>query len=97
MGWLLSGRFPRFLVSPPAVRRADEPLVIDDIAFNGDDGRNADACTSRGCMWGKSSDGKVYVPYVIASHYCKNRILSEKSIIFLSVHQCENNQFVGAA
>ena len=33
--------------------------------------RNADPCTSRGCMWAKYRDGKVYVPYAIANHYCK--------------------------
>lgn len=58
----------------PAVRRPDGPLVIDDIAY-GENERNADGCTSRDCMWPKSSDGKVYVPYVIASHYCKHWIL----------------------
>lgn len=56
----------------PAVRRPDGPLVLDDIAYDGEGERNADGCTSHGCMWGKSSDGKVYVPYVIASHYCKH-------------------------
>lgn len=56
----------------PVVRRPDEPLVIDDIAYNSEKERNADACTSRDCMWGKSSDGLVYVPFVIASHYCKH-------------------------
>uniref|UniRef100_A0A665UBS5 Metalloendopeptidase n=1 Tax=Echeneis naucrates TaxID=173247 RepID=A0A665UBS5_ECHNA len=55
----------------------DEPLVIDDIAYDNEQDRNADQCTSRGCMWGKSSDGKVYVPYVIASHYSSR----ERSII----------------
>ncbi|TNN00247.1 high choriolytic enzyme 1-like [Takifugu flavidus] len=67
------------------VRRPDEPLVIDDIAYSGEGERNADACTSRGCMWAKSSDGKVYVPYVIASHYSSR----ERSIIergLLSFH-----------
>ncbi|KAG7214423.1 hypothetical protein INR49_006380 [Caranx melampygus] len=59
------------------VRREDEPLVIDDIAYDNENERNADQCTSRGCMWGKSSDGKVYVPYVIASHYSSR----ERSII----------------
>ncbi|XP_040895115.1 low choriolytic enzyme-like [Toxotes jaculatrix] len=31
--------------------------------------RNADPCVLRGCMWPKTSDGKVYIPYVIANHY----------------------------
>eukprot|EP00064_Thunnus_orientalis_P013383 superscaffoldBa00002169_g13422 len=30
--------------------------------------RNADPCTSRGCMWGKFTDGKVYIPYYITNH-----------------------------
>ncbi|KAF4071941.1 hypothetical protein AMELA_G00268680 [Ameiurus melas] len=51
-------------------RGVDEPELIEgDIAVYDDNGRNADPCTSRGCMWPKSSDGKVYVPYVIANHY----------------------------
>uniref|UniRef100_A0AAQ6IRE8 Metalloendopeptidase n=1 Tax=Anabas testudineus TaxID=64144 RepID=A0AAQ6IRE8_ANATE len=29
--------------------------------------RNADPCVQRGCKWPKSSDGKVYIPYVIAN------------------------------
>lgn len=93
MGSGVRGQHHRCLVSPPAVRRPDEPLVIDDIAYSGEGERNADACTSRGCMWAKSSDGKVYVPYVIASHYCKHRILLEKSVIFTFIHSYKNNQF----
>ncbi|XP_063052791.1 high choriolytic enzyme 1-like [Engraulis encrasicolus] len=50
------------------VRGADEPLVIDDIAY-GLDGRNADPCTSAACMWPKSGDGNIYVPYTIHDHY----------------------------
>lgn len=51
-------------------RGVDEPELIEgDIAVYDDNGRNADPCTSRDCMWPKSSDGKVYVPYVIANHY----------------------------
>nr|XP_046250281.1 hatching enzyme 1.2-like [Scatophagus argus] len=59
------------------VRRADEPLVIDDIAYDSENERNADPCTSYSCMWSKSADGRVYVPYVIASHYTSR----ERSII----------------
>ncbi len=47
----------------------DEPKLMDDIAVNG---RNADPCTSYDCLWPKYSDGKIYVPYVIANHYCKS-------------------------
>ncbi|TSQ58062.1 hypothetical protein Baya_11488 [Bagarius yarrelli] len=47
-----------------------EPKVIEDIAVDDEhDERNADPCTSSDCMWPKSSDGKVYVPYVIANHF----------------------------
>ncbi|KAG7283540.1 hypothetical protein CRUP_012600 [Coryphaenoides rupestris] len=36
--------------------------------------RNADPCTSRGCMWGKSTDGKVYVPYTISGQYSSREL-----------------------
>uniref|UniRef100_A0A4W5P027 Metalloendopeptidase n=1 Tax=Hucho hucho TaxID=62062 RepID=A0A4W5P027_9TELE len=50
-------------------QRLDEPLVMfGDIAV--DTGfMNADPCTARGCKWEKSSDGNVYVPYVISNEY----------------------------
>ncbi|XP_045061094.1 high choriolytic enzyme 2-like [Coregonus clupeaformis] len=51
------------------VHTRNEPLIVDDIAYVNEAERNADPCTSRGCMWPKSSDGKVYVPYVIANQY----------------------------
>lgn len=53
------------------VHGQDEPFVMDDIAYDNVNERNADQCTSSGCMWPKSADGRVYVPYVIASHYCE--------------------------
>uniref|UniRef100_A0A667Y542 Metalloendopeptidase n=1 Tax=Myripristis murdjan TaxID=586833 RepID=A0A667Y542_9TELE len=31
--------------------------------------RNADPCTARDCLWPKSSDGNVYVPYRISNEY----------------------------
>lgn len=34
--------------------------------------REAEPCVLHGCMWPKDTDGKVYVPYVIANHYCKH-------------------------
>ena len=52
------------------MRSEDEPYVVDDIAYDSEMERNADPCTSRGCMWGKSSDGKVYVPYTVSGQYC---------------------------
>ncbi|XP_053479691.1 low choriolytic enzyme [Ictalurus furcatus] len=59
-------------------RDSDEPeLVEGDIAVSADGERNADPCTSTGCMWPKSTDGKVYVPYVILNHYSS----SERQVI----------------
>ncbi|XP_061576913.1 high choriolytic enzyme 1-like [Cololabis saira] len=56
------------------VHTADEPFVVDDIAYADESRRNADQCTSRGCMWPKSADGKVYVPYTIANHYTSREL-----------------------
>uniref|UniRef100_A0A3Q1CFW1 Metalloendopeptidase n=1 Tax=Amphiprion ocellaris TaxID=80972 RepID=A0A3Q1CFW1_AMPOC len=39
--------------------------------------RNADPCTSRGFMWGKWIDGKVYIPYYISNQFSSR----EKAII----------------
>uniref|UniRef100_A0A3Q1HS06 Metalloendopeptidase n=1 Tax=Anabas testudineus TaxID=64144 RepID=A0A3Q1HS06_ANATE len=36
--------------------------------------RNADPCVQRGCKWPKSSDGKVYIPYVIANSYTSQQL-----------------------
>ncbi|XP_030269937.1 high choriolytic enzyme 1-like isoform X2 [Sparus aurata] len=48
----------------------NEPALIGgDIAIKLEADRNADPCTSRGCLWQKWSDGKVYIPYFIANHY----------------------------
>uniref|UniRef100_A0A672G4B6 Metalloendopeptidase n=1 Tax=Salarias fasciatus TaxID=181472 RepID=A0A672G4B6_SALFA len=56
------------------VRSVDEPALVEgDVAVDGEAGRNADPCTARGCMWGKWSDGKVYVPYYITNHFCECR------------------------
>lgn len=48
----------------------EPPLIEGDIALRSD-AKNADPCTARGCLWNKWSDGKVYIPYYIANHYCK--------------------------
>ncbi|KAF7656242.1 hypothetical protein LDENG_00044670 [Lucifuga dentata] len=56
-------------VNRDLVRSADEPYVEDDVAYDSESERNADPCTSSGCMWPKSSDGKVYVAYTISSEY----------------------------
>ncbi|KAI9517798.1 hypothetical protein NQZ68_000967 [Dissostichus eleginoides] len=51
----------------------DEPIPIGgDIAINSEAERNADPCTSRSWLWQKWTDGKVYIPYYIANHYCKH-------------------------
>ncbi|XP_072291316.1 low choriolytic enzyme-like isoform X1 [Eucyclogobius newberryi] len=71
------------------VRTASEPLVIDDIAFDPDSERNADACTSRGCMWPKSADRRVYVAYTIAGHYTsRERSLIERGLSSFSDSTC---------
>ncbi|XP_054476470.1 high choriolytic enzyme 1-like [Anoplopoma fimbria] len=75
------------------VRTEGGPFVVDDIAYANENERNADPCTSNGCMWGKSSDGKVYVPYDIARHFSSR----ERSIIergLLSFHDVTCIRFV---
>ncbi|XP_026233722.1 high choriolytic enzyme 1-like [Anabas testudineus] len=48
----------------------DEPTLIGgDIAIKPGADRNADPCTASGCLWGKWSDGKVYIPYYIANSF----------------------------
>lgn len=65
-------------VNSNIVRSVDDPILIEgDIAIDTEAERNADPCTSKGCMWGKYTDGKVYIPYYIASHFSSR----EKSII----------------
>ncbi|XP_074522704.1 low choriolytic enzyme-like [Halichoeres trimaculatus] len=60
------------------VRSADEPTLIEgDIAIDSEAERNADPCTSRGCKWGKWTDGNVYIPYYITNHFSSR----EKAII----------------
>ncbi|KAI4798889.1 hypothetical protein KUCAC02_020407 [Chaenocephalus aceratus] len=60
------------------VRSDDGPILTElDIAIDSEAERNADPCTSRGCMWLKNSDGKVYVPYYITDNFSSR----EKAII----------------
>ncbi|XP_041846100.1 high choriolytic enzyme 2-like isoform X1 [Melanotaenia boesemani] len=60
------------------IRSDDDPILTEgDIAIDSEAERNADPCTSRGCLWGKWTDGMVYVPYFIASHFSDR----EKAII----------------
>ncbi|XP_064192892.1 hatching enzyme 1.2-like isoform X8 [Anguilla rostrata] len=66
----------------------DEPTVIGDIAVPADLG-NADPCTSRGCKWEKSSDGTVYVPYVIANQYSsRERYIIERGLHSFPSYTC---------
>ncbi|XP_013876647.1 high choriolytic enzyme 1 [Austrofundulus limnaeus] len=60
------------------VRSDNEPILIEgDIAIDTDAEKNADPCTSNGCMWGKWTDGNVYIPYYITNHFSDR----EKAII----------------
>nr|ADG29153.1 astacin like metalloprotease [Epinephelus coioides] len=60
------------------LRSDDGPILTEgDIVIDSETERNADPCTSRGCKWGKYTDGKVYIPYYIASHFSSR----EKAII----------------
>ncbi|KAK2913933.1 hypothetical protein Q8A67_002332 [Cirrhinus molitorella] len=60
-----------------AVQGVDGPLIMfGDIAVT-KGFRNADPCTSRECKWERSRNGKVYVPYVIASQFSPD----EKKVI----------------
>uniref|UniRef100_A0A3Q3AJE9 Metalloendopeptidase n=1 Tax=Kryptolebias marmoratus TaxID=37003 RepID=A0A3Q3AJE9_KRYMA len=60
------------------IRSDDEPNLIEgDIAIDTEAEKNADPCTSYNCLWGKWTDGKVYIPYYIASHFTDR----EKAVI----------------
>ncbi|XP_010880180.1 low choriolytic enzyme [Esox lucius] len=51
---------------------ADEPTLIGDIAIPSE--KNADPCTATGCLWQKYSDGRIWVPYVIANHFSSREL-----------------------
>ncbi|XP_054476469.1 high choriolytic enzyme 1-like [Anoplopoma fimbria] len=75
------------------VRTEGGPFVVDDIAYANENERNADPCTAKDCKWRKSSNRKVYVPYVIATHFSSG----ERSIIkrgLRSFHGCTCIRFV---
>lgn len=59
----------------------EPPLIEGDIAVRSDSNKNADPCTSRGCLWNKWSDGKAYIPYYIANHFCKDWLPFLESIL----------------
>ncbi|XP_055754932.1 high choriolytic enzyme 1-like [Salvelinus fontinalis] len=70
-------------------QRLDEPLVMfGDIAV--DTGfMNADPCTARGCKWQKSSDGNVYVPFVISNEYsARERAVIEGGLQTFAASTC---------
>ncbi|XP_010901213.1 low choriolytic enzyme [Esox lucius] len=73
------------------VHTRDEPLIVDDIAYGSEAERNADPCTSRGCMWPKSSDGRVYVPYVISNQYSsREQQIIERALQSFAGFSCIN-------
>ncbi|XP_056463062.1 uncharacterized protein LOC130402992 [Gadus chalcogrammus] len=60
------------------VRSAGEPVLTEgDIVVDEEAERNADPCTSSGCMWRPWTDGMVYIPYYINNQYSSR----EKAII----------------
>lgn len=67
--FLTSPQSNLFYVFYSQAPEADEPTLMGDIAMPSE--KNADPCTARGCMWQKYSDGNIWVPYVIANHFCK--------------------------
>lgn len=52
--------------------------------------QNADPCTERGCLWPKSTDGNVYVPFRISRQYCK----SQQPVCFWRQHFYFGSLFV---
>lgn len=54
---------------------AERLHIYGDIAVSSLARREADSCLLSGCLWPRDPDGKVYVPYVIANHYCELWIL----------------------
>ncbi|XP_063052443.1 high choriolytic enzyme 1-like [Engraulis encrasicolus] len=83
----VSGRLHR--ANKDVVRRPDEPYVVDDIAYPSEADRNADPCTSRGCLWQKYSDGLVYVPYYITNEYSdRERSVIERGLQSFSSSTC---------
>uniref|UniRef100_A0A672YR69 Metalloendopeptidase n=1 Tax=Sphaeramia orbicularis TaxID=375764 RepID=A0A672YR69_9TELE len=75
-----------------AVRSADEPYVEDDVAFDSEAERNADPCTSYSCMWPKSANGLVYVPYIISSVYSEEVSIIERGLF--SFHDVSCIRFI---
>uniref|UniRef100_A0A3Q2QF74 Metalloendopeptidase n=1 Tax=Fundulus heteroclitus TaxID=8078 RepID=A0A3Q2QF74_FUNHE len=40
-------------------------------------GRRSKICFARTCLWSKSVDGHVYVPYMLSPEYCRSRLIKE--------------------
>uniref|UniRef100_A0A673L235 Metalloendopeptidase n=1 Tax=Sinocyclocheilus rhinocerous TaxID=307959 RepID=A0A673L235_9TELE len=56
------------------IKRVDGPLItFGDIAVS-TGFKNADPCTARECKWERSTDGLVYVPYVISNQYSPDEL-----------------------
>uniref|UniRef100_A0A8C7UGQ4 Metalloendopeptidase n=1 Tax=Oncorhynchus mykiss TaxID=8022 RepID=A0A8C7UGQ4_ONCMY len=69
-------------------RLGETRVIFGDIAVN--TGLiNADPCTARTCKWLKSSDGNVYVPYVISNPYSdRERSVIEGGLQTISASTC---------
>lgn len=64
-----------------------EPMVVNDIAYDND----ADPCTSRGCMWPKSSDSMVYMHYTVTNGYSsRERSIIERGLQSFAGFSCIN-------
>ncbi|XP_041962648.1 zinc metalloproteinase nas-33-like isoform X2 [Alosa sapidissima] len=62
---------------------------LDDISVAPVDQRNADPCTARGCTWEKSTDGSVYVPYVLGNEYSPiDRNLIQRAMASIQSSSC---------
>ncbi|CAI5665732.1 high choriolytic enzyme 1 isoform X2 [Oreochromis niloticus] len=71
------------------VRSPDEPYIVDDIAYGSEAERNADPCTATGCMWPKSADGRVYVPYALSSVYTSREVaVIERALLSFDSFSC---------
>ncbi|XP_063043818.1 low choriolytic enzyme-like [Engraulis encrasicolus] len=67
----------------------DDPEIIQgDVAVPTGLG-NADPCLTRGCKWPRSSDGNIYVPYLISNQYsARERAVIVKGLQSFSQSTC---------
>ncbi|KAM9377280.1 hatching enzyme 1.2-like [Pholidichthys leucotaenia] len=61
-------------VNRDIIRSPDEPYIEEDVAYGSEAERNADPCTSSGCMWPKSADGRIYVAYTISNVFSSREV-----------------------